>query len=328
MKYAVITTNSVFSHLILSRFLYEYRAQIGVVIEAREIIKGKSALSILWHVLKQSGIRGFCYKAGTAAYGRVLDRIADTVPGVRWAFGPLTHAHHLGIPVRRFTDANSERCLEVLRGVRPDIVFAVNVYQRLTAPLLNLPRVGIINVHFGMLPRYRGMSPYMWAMAHGECEIGITALFMDEQLDTGDIVCQDSVPILPQDSVYELYVRGCLTARHLLVRIAAAAEDGAISRKPQTRAGGSYFSMVGPECIAEIRRRGHPLVRGRDLIQAAHLVGLFRRKVCTEAAGRPASRWSLRVPAAFRRSSRTMRITHRSARCRGLESDERKVSKA
>jgi len=274
VKYAVITSNSYFSYLILSRLLDEYRHSISVMIEARGMIEDKSPPAMFLHVLRRLGLRGFCYKTGTAAYGRLLDKVADILPGIQRAFGPLTHARHLGIEVITFKDANSEPCLELLRTVHPDVIFAVNVYQKLRAPLLKLPRVGIINIHFGMLPWYRGMSPYMWAMAHGETEIGITAYFMDEQFDTGDIVIQESVPILSHDSVYALYVRGCLKAGHILTHIAAAARNSAIPCKPQSPDQGSYFSMAGSACIAEIRRRGHVLVRAQDLLRTAYF-GVF-----------------------------------------------------
>jgi len=268
MKYAVITSNSYFSYLILSGLLRAFQSQIGIVIEARGMIKGKSTGAMLLNVLRRSGWRGFCYKVGTAAYTRLLDKLTRMIPGRRRLFSPLAHAAQLGLPVATFADANSAPCLERLRDIGPDLIFAVNVYQKLKPPLLNLPTLGIVNCHFGMLPNYRGMSPYMWALANGEKEIGITAHFMDEQFDTGDIIAQEAVPLQKRDSACGLYLRGCVVARGMLVEIARRAEQGDIPRRLQP-AQGTYYSLPGADCVRDIRRNGHKLVRIRDLLAVA-----------------------------------------------------------
>lgn len=266
MKYAIITSNSYFSSLILSKLLETFHEQIGVIIEARGMIKGKSTSAMLLNVLKRSGFRGFCYKIGTATFSRFLDKISRVIPGNSRIYSPLAHATRLGIPVETFSDTNNEACLARLRAVQPDLIFGVNVYQRLKAPILELPRIGIVNCHFGMLPFYRGMSPYMWALANDEDSIGITAHFMDEEFDTGDIIIQKSVPILHPDSAYALYIRGCLVARTILAEIASMAEEGKIHRTHQPKSG-SYYSLPGPDCIRAIRRNGHKLVRLKDLLR-------------------------------------------------------------
>lgn len=264
MKFAVITSKSYLSYLILSHLLSEHREKIACVIEARGMIQGKRMPAMLREVYRRSGLRGFSYKIGTAAYSRLLDRLTRFIPGSKRDFSPLSHARRLTIPVRTFTDANSAACLEQLRAVEPDLIFGVNVYQKLKPALLRLPKIGVVNCHFGMLPNYRGMSPYMWALAHGETEMGVTAHFMDEAFDTGDIIIQELVPIEKHDSAYALYLRGCLVAREILERTARLAEQGRIPRRPQPKQG-SYYSLPGPDCVREIRRHGHKLCRLRDL---------------------------------------------------------------
>jgi len=167
-------------------------------------------------------------------------------------------------------DVNQEQCLQRLRGLAPDLAFSVNVYQRLHAPVLAIPRLGVVNVHFGMLPFYRGMSPYMWALSRGEAEIGITAHFMDERFDTGDIIAQRIVRVRSQDSACAVYLRGCLVARDILLEIARSADEGTIPRRVQPRDGGTYYSLPDKKCIADIRRRGFALANPQDLARMAY----------------------------------------------------------
>ena len=269
MRFAVITSNSYFSYVLLSRFIPEYQKQIDLVVEAKGMIKGKRTLGMLGEVLRRSGLAGFSYKVGIAAYSRALDTISTFTPFCKRSYGPLSLAKRHGIEVVSFTDVNAEACLDRLQRVGPDLIYAVNVYQLLKPPLLALPKIGVINFHFGMLPHYRGMSPYMWALARGEREVGVTVHFMDERFDTGDIISQKCVPIKPTDSACGLYVRCCLEARSMLIDIARQGECGDIPRKPQARDEGSYFPLPGPQCVSDIKNRGHALVRVSDLIGIA-----------------------------------------------------------
>lgn len=268
MKCAVLTTRSYFSYLMLSEILETHRDSISVVIETIATTVGDSAPTVLWNLVRRSGIRLSSYKLGIAGYYRLLDKVSHIVPGTLPPFSPAAHARRLGIRVARFTDPNCQPCLDLLYSCRPELIFAVNLYRLLKLPVLELAPRGVIGIHFGMLPRFRGMSPYMWAMAQGERHMGITAYFMDEGIDTGDIILQESVSIRPDDSAYGLYLRGCLQARHILTTIANGERDSVIPRKPQQRDKGSYFSLPGPQCLVEMRRRGYVLVRARDLFRS------------------------------------------------------------
>jgi hypothetical protein len=265
-SFVVLTSNSYFSYLILSEFLSVHRNRVRAVIETRGFMKGRSLLGTLWTVLRRSGLRGSVYKLGTAGFSRMLDVVARWKPGSQRAFGPLSLARRLGITVAAVTDANGEDCLVLLRTLKPDLVCAVNVYQLIRPPLLAIPRLGVINLHFGMLPDYRGMSPYIWALSRGEKEIGLTAHFMDERFDTGDIVEQRAVQIRPGESAFEVYVRSCLAARSMLCLIARLAGRGPLPRRPQPIGTGTYFALPDRACLRELRRKRHPLLRLRDLM--------------------------------------------------------------
>jgi methionyl-tRNA formyltransferase len=94
--------------------------------------------------------------------------------------------------------------LEIIRGLRPDLIIVTAFGQILPKELLNIPRYGCINVHASLLPRYRGAAPINWCIINGETETGITTMQMDEGLDTGDMLLKKVVPIGPDDDAQAL----------------------------------------------------------------------------------------------------------------------------
>jgi methionyl-tRNA formyltransferase len=94
--------------------------------------------------------------------------------------------------------------LEIIRGLRPDLIIVTAFGQILPKELLNIPRYGCINVHASLLPRYRGAAPINWCIINGETETGVTTMQMDEGLDTGDMLLKKVVPIGPDDDAQAL----------------------------------------------------------------------------------------------------------------------------
>ena len=93
-------------------------------------------------------------------------------------------------------DINSEESYSHIDNLNPDIIVSIASNQIFQKPLLELPRLACLNLHTAKLPKYRGLMPLFWAMLNGEQEIGVTVFEMDEGLDSGPIVQQDTLPIL------------------------------------------------------------------------------------------------------------------------------------
>ncbi len=87
-----------------------------------------------------------------------------------------------------------------LAEFEPDIIVVIAYGKILPPDIINLPSLGIINVHGSLLPKYRGAAPIQWALINGETETGITIMQMDAGIDTGDILLQEKLPIKPEDS--------------------------------------------------------------------------------------------------------------------------------
>jgi methionyl-tRNA formyltransferase len=141
----------------------------------------------------------------------------------------------------------AEGLADALGGYRLDLLVVYGFNWRLPASVLRTPRLGVINVHSSLLPRYRGPAPVLWAIRKGDAEIGLTVHRMDEQFDTGPILAQRGGIALEEDvSPQRLWQR----VRPVLDEVLTAALDQVtkgLPGIPQDDAGASYAGFVEPE---------------------------------------------------------------------------------
>lgn len=94
---------------------------------------------------------------------------------------------------------------KILAALLPDVIVVVAFGQILSQRILDIPRLGCINVHASLLPRYRGAAPIHWAIINGEKKTGVTTMFMDAGLDTGDMICRTEIDITDEMTTGELH---------------------------------------------------------------------------------------------------------------------------
>ena len=122
-----------------------------------------------------------------------------------------------GLPVRQPDKIKSPEFLQQLSEWKPDVI-AVTAFGRiLPKTILDLPPMGCVNVHGSLLPAYRGAAPIQWALIHGDTQTGITTMLMDEGMDTGAVLLQQTIPIEPDDTALELGARMAQAGGALLV---------------------------------------------------------------------------------------------------------------
>lgn len=115
-------------------------------------------------------------------------------------------ALELGLPVIEVEDFSSREFSEQLRALEADL-FVVVAFRILPKSILEIPRLGSVNLHASLLPKYRGAAPIHWAIINGEKETGCTVFFLDEKVDTGKIILQQSTSIAENETTGELYER-------------------------------------------------------------------------------------------------------------------------
>ena len=133
---------------------------------------------------------------------------------------------------------------DILAGFKPDLLVVVAFGQILPKSLLELPPFRAINVHASLLPRYRGPAPIQWAIINGENETGLTTMLMDEGLDTGDILLQQAMPILPEDTAATLHDKLAREGACLLLETLERLEKGKLTPIPQDPAMASYVPLL------------------------------------------------------------------------------------
>ena len=154
-----------------------------------------------------------------------------------------TEALARGIPV-----AQPERIRKdfaALAGWGPDLMVVAAYGQILPRAVLDLPRLGCLNLHASLLPRHRGASPIQASILAGDAETGVTAMAMDEGLDTGDILLATRTPIFPNETAGDLHDRLAELAPALLLESLELFEKGSANRIPQDFALATYAPKLG-----------------------------------------------------------------------------------
>jgi len=138
------------------------------------------------------------------------------------------------------TDINLPENVERVRAIAPAFIFSFYYRTMLRAEVLNIPRLGALNLHGSRLPRYRGRVPVNWAVINGETETGATLHYMVEKADAGDIVDQERVEIAFSDTAREVFGKVTDAAVAVLARAWPLLRDGKAARIPMNLTEGNY----------------------------------------------------------------------------------------
>ena len=128
---------------------------------------------------------------------------------------------------------NNPEFVEKLKNINPDVICVVAYGKIIPKEILDIPRLGCINVHGSLLPKYRGAAPIQWAVLNGDKETGVTTMFMDEGMDTGDMIEKEVVKIGDNETTGELWDRLSIVGANLLVKTLKLLENGEATRKKQ-----------------------------------------------------------------------------------------------
>lgn len=131
---------------------------------------------------------------------------------------------------------NNEEFRAQLESIAPAAIIVVGYGRIIPRWMIDLPKLGNINLHASLLPKYRGAAPIQWAIANGESVTGVTIMRIDAGLDTGDILLQDEEPIRPEDTAITLGPRLAHRGAELMICTLAGLANGTIQPKPQDHA--------------------------------------------------------------------------------------------
>ena len=152
-----------------------------------------------------------------------------------------------GIPILQPPRIKDPQAIEEVRRLTPDVIVVAAYGQILPREVLEIPRLACLNLHASLLPRWRGAAPIQAAIAAGDSETGITVMYMAEGLDTGDILLQRSVEILPNDTGGSLHDRLAQVAPEALLESLQLVAAANAPRIPQDNAFATYAPKLKRE---------------------------------------------------------------------------------
>ena len=167
-----------------------------------------------------------------------LRRLGVPLPG---AMTLWEMARALRAPAVPCPDPNAPAFVEEVRRLRVDLIVVVAHGRILKPPLIETPRLGCINVHPALLPRYRGPNPLYWVLANGEATTGVTVHHIDAGIDTGDIILQRPVAVRAGDTEMTLQDRASGVAAALVAEAVRLLGEGHAPRTPQDESQASYY---------------------------------------------------------------------------------------
>lgn len=182
--------------------------------------------------------------------------------------------------------------IEKIRSLNPDVICVVAYGKILPKEILDIPKYGCINVHASILPKYRGAAPIQWAVLNGDKVTGVTTMYMDVGMDTGDIILVEETNIGEEETTGELWDRLSKIGGNLLVKTLKQIEEGTAPRKKQEE-DFTMAPMINKEMSKidwENKTAGeiHNLVRGLNPIMGAYTflndkkIKIWKTKVRTE----------------------------------------------
>lgn len=151
------------------------------------------------------------------------------------------------IPVYQPQKARDEEFVEILREINPDVIVVVAYGQILPESILNIPKYGCINVHGSLLPKYRGAAPIQWAVLDGEEKTGITTMYMEKGLDTGDMIDKAEIVLDPKETAGTLHDKLMEIGANLLLETLEKLENETAVRIKQNDSESCYASMLTKE---------------------------------------------------------------------------------
>ncbi len=169
---------------------------------------------------------------------------------------------------------NNEEFIEEIKTLTPDVICVVAYGKILPKEILDIPKYGCINVHGSLLPKYRGAAPIQWAVLNGDKETGITTMYMDEGMDTGDMILKEKIEIGEEETTGDIWNKLAKIGGNLLVQTLKLVEEGKAPREKQ----GEDFTMA-PMLSKEMAiinwqdktaEEIHNLIRGLNPIMGAY----------------------------------------------------------
>jgi methionyl-tRNA formyltransferase len=254
MKTLIITQEEPFYlPLFMDRLLGGYRDIAALVTVASK----SSFFSQIKERYRLFGPRDFAIYGALYFHHKVIDGLRGQIKTNR-PYSVKSVALENSVPFYRLENINGPDSLRLLSSFAPDIILSVACPQIFRKPLINLVRY-CINIHGALLPENRGRMPSFWALAKGETVTGVTVHYINEGIDTGNIIVQKPIEISSKETWHSLQNKVAEVGAAALLEALKKIENGDGAGVLQ-KSGGSYNSQPSKEAIRQFRIKGHKFI--------------------------------------------------------------------
>ncbi len=191
------------------------------------------------------GIRGIKCLEALVEGGR-RDEITGVVTSPGMMDEMAQKAKEMGFKILQPEKVNGEECIKEVSFLKPDIFILAGYSSILKKEILSIPPMGAINLHGGKLPEYKGVAPINWQIINGEARGGCVVLFVDEGIDTGDIIAQELYDITMEDTAATVLEKTLKLFPSMLVNALDEIEKGTVKRHTQDIFKGCYYTRRYP----------------------------------------------------------------------------------
>lgn len=216
------------------------------------------------------------YDAGFEIIGVVTNPDKSKGRGMKLAYSPVKeYALEKNLKIYQpIKIKNNTEFLDEIKTLAPDVICVVAYGKILPKEILEIPKLGCINVHGSLLPKYRGAAPIQWAVLNGDKTTGITTMYMNEGMDTGDMILKEEVEIGPEETTGDLWQKLSKIGGEILVKTLKLIEEGKAPREKQTEEA-TLAPMLNKEMALidwenSDANKIHNLIRGLNPIMGAY----------------------------------------------------------
>lgn len=237
MKILILSNDHLYSKIALKDFFKKYHKNIVGLILSDFILPGKSFFQSVRFLLKKSLPRFIFYKWFEEKVYKFKKALGS---GKLQSY--TFYSKKYNFPIFKTLNINNQKTIKMIKKLKPDVIYSVAYPQKINEVILKIAPKGCINFHDSILPQYRGLCAYFWITANNEKKGGVTAIYINKELDTGKIILQRKYIINNSDTMQKVYFKNSKLMGKMILTIQQRLDYGTIKAYDQKQTGQSYYS--------------------------------------------------------------------------------------
>lgn len=260
----LLPSGHIYANFVAKEIIKKLNQDIALIVESGALIPNETFYNSIKKYIVTSGFAYFFAQSIKQVLFVIGKAISDYLlvtkndKNIFYSYKKIAASYR--IPITKTDNINSLAMREIIKSKNPDLLISLYFRHILHGRILQLPRIGCLNIHPALLPNYRGVSPIFWALAKGEEKVGVTIHWMNKEIDQGDILAQRHISIERGDTEHRLFLKCSAIAVSLLLESLNQLQNNPAVRLKQEKEG-SYFSLPDKNAVREFKKKGFRFFR-------------------------------------------------------------------